>query len=137
MVELVDYRISYGECVGYCTSVLTVDVTSIELVQSGDQGGEPPRRFTGEIDARIGRKIAREAAKLDQSNLGARYGTPDARDEGAATVRIRGESGVTEHMYSRGEPPSGLSNLDELLSPILLGWIDGEAIPGVIINGAP
>jgi hypothetical protein len=137
MVELVNYSISYGECVGYCTSVLTIDGSAIELVQTSDDPGEPPRRFTGVIDADLGGRISRQVAILEQDNLSEVYGTPDARDEGAVTMQIRGGSGVTEHTYSRGGPPSGLSNLDDLLSPISLGWIDGEAIPGVILHESP
>jgi hypothetical protein len=137
MVELVDYSISYGECVGYCTSVLTIDGAAAELVQSSSDPGDPLRRFTGEIDADLGQRIDEEAAKLELGNLSEVYGTPDARDEGAVTVRIRWSAGVTEHTYSRGEPPSGLSKLDDLVSPILVGWVDGESTPGVILNEAP
>jgi len=137
MVELVDYSISYGECVGYCMSVLTIDGTVVELVQTSNDPAELPRRFTGEIDSGLVRRIDEKAAKLDPQGLRTTYGEPDARDEGAVTVRIRGSAGVTEHMYSRGGPPSEFAILDGLLSLILLGWIDGEATPGVTLNGVP
>jgi hypothetical protein len=137
MVELVDYRVSYGECVGYCTSVLTIDGPAIELVQTSNGPDGDERRFTGEIDPALSHKIAAEAAELQQEVLSKVYGTPDARDEGAVTVRIRGRAGVTEHRYSRGGPPGELSNLDDLLSPILLGWIDGDAPLAVHFKSSP
>jgi hypothetical protein len=137
MVELVDYRVSYGECVGYCTSVLTIDGSAIELVQTSNGPDEDERRFTGEIDPALNHKIAAEAAKVEQGTLRRTYGTPDARDEGAVTIRIRGRAGVTEHRYSRGGPPGELSNLDDLLSPVLLGWIDGDAPPAVHFKRSP
>lgn len=136
MVELIDYRISYGECVGYCTSVLTVNGSALELVQTSNGPDADERRFTGTVEAGLSRKIAAVAEKLDQGSLKDTYGTPDARDEGAVTVRIR-RRGVTEHRYSRGEPPNDLSDLDVLLSPILLGWVDGESPPGVLFDEVP
>lgn len=137
MVELVDYRVSYGECVGYCISMLTIDGSAIELVQTSNDLGEPPRRFTGEIEAALSREIASEAEKVAQGTLSGVYGTPDARDEGAVTIRIRGHAGVTEHAYSRGGPPIEFAALDDLLSPILLGWIDGVAPTEVRFNELP
>jgi hypothetical protein len=53
------------------------------------------------------------------------------------TVRIRGRHGVTEHRYPRGEPPAALAALDALVSPILIGWIDGVPPPGVRIDSSP
>ena len=137
MVELVDYSISYGECVGYCMSVLTIDGTVVELVQTSNDPGEQPRRFTGEIDADLGQRIDGEATNLGPQGLRRTYGEPDARDEGAVTVRIRDAVGATEHAYSRGGPPIEFAALDGLLSPILLGWIDGEAPTGVRFNELP
>jgi len=137
MVELVDYSISYGECVGYCTSVLTIDGTVVELVQTSNDPAELPRRFTGAVEADLSHKIASEAATLDPRGLRTIYGEPDARDEGAVTVQIRRHGGVTEHTYSRGGPPVEFAALDTLVSPILLGWIDGEAPTGVRFNEVP
>jgi hypothetical protein len=137
MVELVDYSISYGECVGYCTSVLTIDGTVVELVQTSNDPEEPARRFTGEIDAGLSRRIASEAAELEQGNLSEVYGTPDARDEGAVTVRIHGMAVVTEHTYSRGGPPIEFAALDALLSPVLLGWVDGVPPESLRFDDSP
>ena len=137
MVELVDYSISYGECVGYCASVLIIDGTAVVLVQTSNDPGEPPRRFTGEIDAGLGQRIDEETANLDSQGLRGTYGEPDARDEGAVTVRIRGGVGVSQHRYSRGGPPNEFAALDALLSPVLLGWVDGEAPSGVRYNEVP
>jgi hypothetical protein len=137
MAELVDYRISYGECAGYCTSALTINGSALELVQEGTGVDDVERRFSGDIEEARSRRSASEAAGLQQGNLSNVYGVPDARDEGAVTVRIRGAAGVTEHRYSRGEAPSAFAALDELLSPILLGWIDGEHVRGVRYNDVP
>ena len=137
MVELVDYSISYGECVGYCTSVLTIDGDAIELARTSNDPGERLRRFTGGIDPVLSQRIGEEAANLDPQGLRTTYGTPDARDEGAVTVRLRGVTGVTAHGYSRGGPPIEFAALDALLSPILLAWIDGEAPTGVRFNELP
>jgi hypothetical protein len=137
MVELVDYSISYGECVGYCTSVLTIDGVEIELVQTSDDPGEPLRRFIGKIDPDLSQRIGEEAANLDPQGLRTTYGTPDARDEGAVTVRLRGETGVTEHRYSRGGPPIEFATLDGFLSAILLGWVDGDSPVGLRFDDSP
>jgi hypothetical protein len=137
MVELVDYSVSYGECVGYCTSILTIEGTAVELVQTSNDSGEPRRRFTGGIDPHLGQRIGEEAAKLDPQGLRTTYGTPDARDEGAVTVRIRGVTGVTEHRYSRGGPPIEFAALDALLSPVLLGWVDGDSPVGLRFDDSP
>ena len=137
MAELVDYRVSYGECVGYCTSVLTIDGSSVELIQMSNDPDETDRRFTGEIKPTLSQPIVEEAAKLEHVNMKEIYGTPDARDEGAVTVRIRRSAGVTEHTYSRGGPPNEFSALDALLSPIGVGWIDGAASAGVRFNSFP
>jgi len=137
MVELVDYSISYGECVGYCMSMLTIDGLSIELSQMSNGADKSERRFTGKIEAGLRQRIVQEAARLEHGNLSEVYGTPDARDEGAVTIRTRGPGGVTEHRYSRGDPPREFAALDALLSPILVGWVDGEASPGVHFNDAP
>jgi hypothetical protein len=137
MVELVDYRVSYGECVGYCTSVLTIDGSALELVQTSNGPAEPPRRFTGEIGTDLGQRIDEEAANIDTQALRTTYGEPDARDEGAVTVRIRGRMGVSEHRYSRGGPPVEFAALDALLSPVLLGWVDGEPVAGVRFDTFP
>lgn len=137
MAELVDYRVSYGECIGYCTSVLTIDGFDMELVQIGNGPDSDERRFTGEIDTGFSRSILEEVAHLEQGNLNTVYGTPDARDEGAVTVRIRGQADITEHRYSRGEPPKEFAALDALLSPILLGWIDGDSVAGLRFDDSP
>lgn len=131
MVELVDYSVSYGECIGFCTSVLTIDAPDIGLVQTSNGPDADVRRFTGEIDAGLSQTIADEAANVDQGNLRPTYGTPDARDEGAVTMRFRDRDGVTRHTYSRGGPPNELLVLDSFLSPILVGWIDGDPPEGV------
>jgi hypothetical protein len=137
MVELVDYSISYGECVGYCTSVLTIDGTVVELVQRSNDPGEPTRRFTGQIEALLSQRIDEDAAKLEPQELRPMYGTPDARDEGAVTVRIRDRTDVTEHSYSRGAPPNEFTALDALLSPILLSWVDGDSLAGLRFDDSP
>ena len=137
MCELVDYRVSYGECVGYCTSVLTIDGSAVSLLQTSNGRDERERRFTGEMDANLSRTITSEAANLDKRDLHEVYGTPDARDEGAVTVRLRGPGGVTAHTFSRGDPPDELSALDAILSPILLGWVDGDAPDGVLFKESP
>jgi hypothetical protein len=137
MVELVDYRVSYGECVGYCASVLTIDGFDIKLVQTSNSPDADVRRFTGKIKAAMSERIAAAAVKLEPETLRATYGTPDARDEGAVTVRIRCRTGVTQHSYSRGDPPHELAALDALLSPMLLGWIDGEPPDAVHFDQVP
>jgi hypothetical protein len=137
MAELIEYSISYGECVGYCTSTLTIDGSVIELVQEGNGPDVEERRFAGEIAERLGQRIASVTAELEQETLSDVYGTPDARDEGAVTVRLRGGAGETGHTYSRGGAPSEFAELDDLLSPIVLGWIDGEDTRGVRFDEIP
>jgi hypothetical protein len=137
MCDLVDYRVAYGECVGYCTSILTVHGPRIELTQTANLPNVDARRFTGEIEAGLSQAIVEAAASLEQGNLRDVYGTPDARDEGAVTVRLRGRSGVTDHSYSRGSPPAALVALDALLSPIVLGWIDHDPPAGVRFDDTP
>ncbi len=137
MAELVDYGVSYGECLGYCTSVLHVNGTIITLTQVSNGPDAHVRRFTGEIESELGERIAEVAARLEPGHLQTTYGTPDARDEGAVTVRIGSRAGVTEHTYSRDEPPDELSALDALLSPILLGWVDGNPVSGLRFDQSP
>ena len=137
MLELVDYGVTYGECVGYCTSVLRIDGSVIELIQTSQDPSESPRRYRGEIDRALSERIVAVVARLEPERLQRTYGTPDARDEGAVTFRLRGRAGMTAHSCSRGAPPDELSKLDELLSPVLLGWIDGDAPAGVHFHEAP
>jgi hypothetical protein len=136
MAELIDYRVSYGECVGYCTSTLTINGSEIELVQTSN-AGEPPLHFRGSIDENLADRIRDSVAKVDVEQLDSIYGDPDAHDEGAVTIRLAGDGGVTEHSYSRGRPPDHLAALDALIGPIVLHWIDGDPPQGVRFNDVP
>ena len=137
MAELVDYGISYGECIGYCTTVLRVDGLTIELIQTSEDPDDVSRRFMGTVDRDLAGRIASDVAKLDPGHLMAVYGEPDSGDEGAVTLRIRGLGGTTAHVYSRGAPPAQLTDVDDLLSPILTGWLDGEPVAGVSVTASP
>jgi hypothetical protein len=137
MPELVDYAVTYGECAGYCTAVLSIDGSGIELVRTSSDPDGPALRYAGEIDRDLREAIAAEVESLEPGRLRRVYGEPDARDEGAVTVRTGGPGGTTAHSYSRGSPPRELADLDALLSPILFGWIDGEAPVGVRLIDVP
>ncbi|MEN8239578.1 MAG: hypothetical protein ABFR53_10290 [Actinomycetota bacterium] len=137
MADLVDYRVSYGECIGFCTSVLTIDGSTIELVQTSEHPPEPSRRFLGILAADLVEEIDRAAAVVQVERLERVYGEPDAHDEGAVTVRLHASGGITAHSYSRGMPPDDLAALDALLSPVVLGWIDGDPPPGAWFNEIP
>ncbi len=135
--QLVDFSVSYGECVGYCTTVLVVSGTDLTLVRLSDDDVDPELRYRGRADRSIVERIRAAAATAVPKDLEPVYGTPDAHDEGAATIRLLSETLVTQHQYSATEPPPPLQDLHELLSAIMIAWIDNDEIHDVNFDEVP
>lgn len=126
-VELV---VTYGECVGYCTTILRVSGTLVTLTRVSDLEADPDQVAVAEASEEWASQVRATLESVDTQDLESIYGNPDSRDEGAATVRIVHEGAVSEHTYSAVDPPPPLTDLHGLLMPILEAWVNGEPIPG-------
>jgi hypothetical protein len=133
-VELI---VSYGECSGYCTTILRVSGTRLTLILVSDDVDDPNLEFTGQASESWALQTQRALDSLGEQNLETVYGKPDSRDEGAATVRIVREGSVSEHTYSATDPPPPLSELHGILDDVRLAWVDGEHVPGVSFDSHP
>ena len=135
--KLVDFGLSYGECVGYCTTVLAVANNELELMRLSDDESDPELRFRGTVDETVARRIQRAATATDRDGLEPIYGSPDAHDEGAATILFVRHTVVSEHRYSATAPPEALAELHIVLSDITVAWIECEQIEGVTFDECP
>jgi hypothetical protein len=135
--ELVDFSLSYGECAGYCTTVLQVSGTELELVRRSDDEADPELRFRGMAKAQLANRIRQATATTAPADLEPLYGSPDSHDEGVATVRLLHHGVVTEHSYSATAPPQELQALHDLLSSIAIAWIECEEMDGVTFHDCP
>lgn len=135
--DLVDFAVSYGECSGYCTTVLHISAPDLELVRISDEAADPDLRYTGTADEETMARIGEALDAVCPADLEAVYGRPDSRDEGAATVRLMTDRGVSEHRYSATDPPPPLRDLHDILTAILHAWLDGEPVSGVTFDSFP
>ena len=135
--KLVDFSVSYGECAGYCTTVLEVSGTELELVRTSDDEADPELRFRGSADRQLADRIRHAAAETMPANLARTYGSPDSHDEGAATLRLAHRTVVTEHSYSATAPPPELEALHVMLSSIAAAWMECEDIDRVTFHDCP
>lgn len=126
-VELV---FTYGECTGYCTTVLRVSGMRVSLTRVSDIDTDPDQVAAGGATEEWAARVREALASVSAERLEPIYGKPDSRDEGAATVRIIRDGDVSEHTYSATDPPPQLADLHALLAPVLEAWVNGEPIPG-------
>lgn len=135
--DLVEFAIGYGECSGYCTTVLRASASDLELVRISDDIADPDLRYRGTADEETVARIRAALDAIHPDDLEAVYGRPDSRDEGAATVRLMTDSVLSEHRYSATDPPPPLRDLHDVLSAILHSWLDGEPVSGVSYDSFP
>ena len=135
--ELIDYRVTYGECAGYCTTELRLRGSGLELIQRSTSANDPDLACSGEADCGLVARIEAALAGIDSSELSAVYGKPDSHDEGAATIRLRHDAQVSEHTYSATSPPAELERLHPILSGIVTAWLERDTFDGATFNDFP
>lgn len=137
VTDLVEFTLSYGECAGYCTTTLQVDGRRLELIRTNTDPSELALRFTGVLEDEMALRLSGAMERIEPARLELVHGSPDARDEGAATMRFRDDATVTEHRYSATDPPPELGELHDLLSTIVLAWLEGDSVPGAFFDSTP
>lgn len=134
--DLVELTITYGECIGYCTTVLRVDGDELSLLRISTDDA-PDVEVTGSASRSWVEHLRQLVRSVRGEALEAVYGKPDSRDEGAATLRIPRNGSSSGHTYSATDPPQPLLELHEALAEVLHAWVAGENLPDVEFASRP
>jgi hypothetical protein len=135
--DLVELTITYGECIGYCTTVLRVNGDELSLFRISTDDAAPEIEVTGSASRDWAEHLRQLVTSASGEALEAVYGKPDSRDEGAATIRIPRNGSSSEHTYSMTDPPQPLLELHEALAEVLHAWVAGGNLPGVDFASRP
>ena len=103
---------SYGECLGYCVTNLTVEGLSATLVYSGWERGRqlPDRRYERQLSAAERARLDRAFDRAALRRADPVYGCPDCADGGAEWVGASWDEGEKRVTFEAGREVRGLGN---------------------------
>lgn len=114
-VETIKYGRSFGKCIGYCKSDLTINNQQVIFTKSTNGNQKQTISCVNELD--------KETLDLIVSNLNLNYfndsppiiGCPDCADGGAEYVEINNNGNIKRITFEYGNPPKQLLDLVNLL----------------------
>lgn len=87
--ELVlSYGTSFGECIGYCQTELTLTAASITYTLRSQVTMQPDRRYVSRMPPGLWRDLTARVAAIRFEALDDVYGCPDCADGGAEWVEV-------------------------------------------------
>lgn len=101
----------FGECVGECRYLLSVDKGGVTL-SIRDWDGTIHRENDGDLTAEGRRTLSELEAALDLTDLPAEHGCPDCDDGGGTRLRFKQDGEPQVFAYEFGRPPDALADLD-------------------------